>query len=149
MDCPACARIAKVRAGADPFFIAELRESYALLHKHQSYKGWVAVFMKEHVEHLHELPVERQLRLWQDVADVAKAITAAFGPVRLNYECLGNVVAHAHWHVIPRYRAPVDPEPGATVWVRPAAELDCGVSDAERGRLIEALRGAGLRSIHD
>lgn len=145
MDCPACARIEKVRAGADPFFIAELRESYALLHKHQSYTGWVAVFMKEHVEQLHALPIERQLRLWQDVADVAKAITTARAPVRLNYECLGNVVPHVHWHVIPRYLAPVDPEPRATVWVRPAAELDCGVSDTERLRLIAALRGAGLQ----
>lgn len=144
-DCPACNRLERVRRGADPFFICEKRESFVLLHKHQRYPGWCSLFVKSHVERTALLDRSAQARLWEDVMDVAEAIDRAFAPVRLNYENLGNVVAHVHWHVIPRYRPPVDPEPGATVWVRPDAERDCGVDDARRDELIRKLRHAGLR----
>lgn len=64
------------------------------------------------------------------------------GPIRINYECLGNVVAHVHWHLIPRRAS--DPDPGATVWVRPAPETDCGCDDALRDAIVGAIRAAGL-----
>lgn len=140
-SCPLCARLEDAAA---TLRICELRESVVFLHEHQRYEGWCVLVLKEHAEQLHALPVSRQLRLWEDVAQVAGAITRGFSPRRINYECLGNVVGHVHWHVIPRYAEPVDPEPRATVWVRPAAERDCGVT-AERAReLIGRLRAAGL-----
>lgn len=142
--CPACARLERARRGEDPFFLCTRRESAVLLHKHQSYRGWCSVFMLEHVERLDQLSRARQAAFWEDVMDVADAIVRAFGPVRLNYENLGNVVPHVHWHVIPRYAAPIDPDPGSTVWVRPEAERDCGCSDTLRAELMERLRGAGL-----
>ncbi|MBX3385291.1 MAG: HIT domain-containing protein [Phycisphaeraceae bacterium] len=144
-DCPACARIDRLRRGLDPFFICHRRESVVLLHKHQRYPGWCSLFVTDHHEHLADLGRERQSRLWLDVMDVAEAIAAAFAPARLNYENLGNVVPHVHWHVIPRYAQPVDPEPAATVWVRPESERDCGVSDSQRDEFIARLRDAGLR----
>lgn len=145
-DCPACSRLDRARRGDDPFFLCTRRESAVLLHKHQSYRGWCSLFLLEHVEHLNQLSRARQAAFWEDVMDVADAIVRAFGPVRLNYENLGNVVPHVHWHVIPRYAAPIDPDPGSTVWVRPEAERDCGCSDALRAELMERLRTAGLRS---
>jgi len=135
--CPLCARL---HDPAAPLRITELRESVIFLHEHQAYPGWCVLVLKEHAEQLHALPLSRQLRLWEDVAQVAGAITQAFSPRRLNYECLGNVAGHVHWHVIPRYAAPVDPEPGATVWVRPAAERECGVSAEQARELIGRLR---------
>ena len=140
-SCPLCARAGDLAAALR---ICELRESVVFLHEHQRYEGWCVLVLKEHAEQLHALPVSRQLRLWEDVAQVAGAVMRAFSPRRLNYECLGNVVGHVHWHVIPRYAAPTDPEPGATVWVRPAAERDCGVSAGRAAELIARLRGAGL-----
>ncbi len=159
-SCPLCARL------DDPasLRICDLRESVVFLHEHQRYEGWCVLVLKEHAEHLHQLPLARQVRLWEDVAQVAGAISRSFSPRRLNYECLGNVVGHVHWHVIPRYggtgfqpvqdshsqagRAtfvqPVDPEPDATVWVRPAAERDCGVEADRAAELILHLRRAGL-----
>jgi diadenosine tetraphosphate (Ap4A) HIT family hydrolase len=124
--------------------ICELRESVVFLHEHQRYEGWCVLVLKEHAEHLVDLPLSRQVRLWEDVAQVAGAIVRGFSPRRLNYECLGNVAGHVHWHVIPRYAEPVDPEPGATVWVRPAAERNCGVSAERAAELIGRLREAGL-----
>ena len=34
---------------------------------------------------------------------MAAAIRAVFDPKRINYECLGNIQPHVHWHLIPRY----------------------------------------------
>lgn len=149
MPCPACERITRLRTSDDPFFLAELRESFAVLHKHQPFGtevgGWCTLWLKDHHEQLALLPRDRQARLSDDVTDLATAMHAALTPLgmrRVNYECLGNVVAHIHWHLIPRFDPPHDPNPGATVWVRPAAELECGVDDEIRDRLVRELRRA-------
>lgn len=156
--CPACERVRRAVPGIDPFFLASMRESVAILHKHQRYAGWCTLWLRDHTEHLGLLSAARQARLAEDVRDLAAAIHRAFdgegaaanasgttgatgttgGPIRINYECLGNVVPHVHWHLIPR--RPTDPDPGATVWVRPPAETDCGVDDALRDRLVARLR---------
>jgi diadenosine tetraphosphate (Ap4A) HIT family hydrolase len=140
--CPACLRLERARQGDDPFFLAALRESVVLLHKHQRYPGWCSLWLSDHAEHLALLPRERQDRLWADVADVARALHAALDlpdqPVRINYENLGNVVHHIHWHLIPR--RPSDPDPRATIWVRPSAETDCGCDDTLRDALVTRLR---------
>jgi diadenosine tetraphosphate (Ap4A) HIT family hydrolase len=143
-DCHACRRIAQIREGTNPFFIAELRESFAVLHDHQPYEGWCVLLLKEHVEHMHLLPAHRRLALAEDIGRAADAIVRAFGPRRINYECLGNQLAHVHWHIIPRFQAPQDPDPKAAVWVRPKDELECGVSPQRRSELIFRLGKAGM-----
>jgi diadenosine tetraphosphate (Ap4A) HIT family hydrolase len=143
-ECHACARIAQVRAGNNPFFVAELQESFCVLSDHQAYEGWCVLLLKEHTEHLHLLPMRRQTALAADVARTADCIVRAFGPARINYECLGNQLAHVHWHVIPRYEAPKDPDPKMAIWVRPRAELECGVSPERRSELILRLQSAGM-----
>ena len=144
-DCSACQRIAQCRAGTNPFFIAELSESVVVLHDHQSYEGWCVLLLKDHAEHLHVLSIERQQRLAADVGRVAAAIATVFSPNRINYECLGNQLAHVHWHVIPRYSAPRDPDAKNVVWVRPAGELQCSVEAKKRDEMILRLQTAGLR----
>ena len=140
MTCPACRRIESIRAGDDPLFIAELGESFCVLHKHQRYEGWCVLWLKDHHEHLALLPPSRQLRLAEDVARTSAAIHRAFNPARINFECLGNIVPHIHWHIIPR-RA-TDPDPRSTIWVRPEAETESGVTQEQRRRLIAAIRTA-------
>ncbi len=140
MSCVACERLRG--PSQDSLFIAELRESVVMLHAHQPLPGWCVLYLKDHAEHLHELAPERQARLWADVGGVARAVHEAFSPRRLNYECLGNVMAHVHWHVIPRYTPPIDPESGATVWTRPSSWLDCGVDAQHAKTLIERIRHA-------
>jgi diadenosine tetraphosphate (Ap4A) HIT family hydrolase len=144
-DCQACQRIADVRTGANPLFISELSESFAVLHDHQPYEGWCVLLLKDHAEHLHLLSLERQARLAEDIARVAAAVSNVFAPRRINYECLGNQLAHIHWHIIPRYDSPKDPDPRAAVWVRPASELQCGVDPERAKAMILDLRRAGLR----
>lgn len=138
MDCPACARIAAIRRGEEPALVAELPETFVLLAEEQRYEGWCVLFLKEHAEHLAALPIERQGRIFLDVARVGRALTRAFGPRRLNFECLGNLLHHIHWHVIPRYAW--DPDPTATIWVRPASERPGPVASERRAELIARVR---------
>ncbi len=140
--CSACLRLSD--PAADPLYIATLRQSIVMLHEHQAYPGWCVLYLRHHAEHLHELPTRVRTELMLDVADAADAVVRAFAPRRVNYECLGNQLAHVHWHVIPRYSPPLDPDPRNVVWVRDGAELNRGSSPDERLRSIRALRAAGL-----
>jgi len=142
MACPACDRIARALQPADPFFLASLRQSVAILHKHQPFPGWCTLWLKDHCEHTDQLPRSRQLELWEDVADLARAIRAVTGCRRLNYENLGNVVPHVHWHLIPRFEPPRDAEPTWAVFRHAPEFLDCGVPDDLRDELVQHLRAA-------
>ena len=140
MACKACERISEIVSGVNPYFIAELDESYAVIADDQPYEGWTILLLKDHCEHLAELPIERQLRLFNDVAHVAAALRAEFEPVRINYECLGNLMHHIHWHVIPRYAD--DPDPLRPIWLRPEEELQVGVGPSRLETLVERMRKA-------
>jgi diadenosine tetraphosphate (Ap4A) HIT family hydrolase len=105
------------------------------------------LFLKEHCEHLADLSPDRQVAIFRDVMNVAAAVRALFAPQRINYECLGNQLSHVHWHVIPRYQRPVDPDPGQVVWLRPAAELSAPLERGHAAMLVERLR-AGLSPVN-
>lgn len=142
---PSCPLCQSVRAGsAHPDHLAELSESLVRLGENQGSRGWCVLITKDHVEHLALWPASRQAALFNDVARVAAAIRTVFagpdGPPRLNYECLGNVVPHVHWHVIPRHAD--DPRPRETVWTWPPDSLRGNLSPAERADLINRLRSA-------
>lgn len=143
-DCAGCDRLVSVSAGSHPGFISSLRETVAFLHDHQAYPGWVVLFLNDHQEHMHELSDQRWRGIADDLAQAAKAVQRATDSLRLNYECLGNQLAHIHWHIIPRFLPPIDPDPRNVVWVRPAAELTSGVNPDEQKRLISRIRDAGL-----
>jgi diadenosine tetraphosphate (Ap4A) HIT family hydrolase len=142
MACTICDRVRRCRHGQEPAFIAELSQSFVVLHDHQPCEGWCVLWLKDHAEHLADLPVSRQAALWRDVARVAAAVRAAVSPRRLNYACLGNQEPHIHWHVIPRHAN--DPDLAAPVWSRPESQLRRPVTPARRDALISAIRCAGL-----
>ena len=138
MDCSACTRVAAIAEGRNPDFIATLSESHVTLADEQAYRGYCILLLKDHHEHLDELPLDRQQRVWEDVMRVATVLRQEVAPVRLNYACLGNLVTHVHWHVIPRYAD--DPEAQHPIWVRPLAERRISLPESDRQRLIAALR---------
>lgn len=138
MTCFIDERIAEIKEGKNPNFIAELRESYVVLYNAQVYEGYCVVMLKEHVDHLETLPIERQLDLYRDMMDVARAIKKVFNPVRMNYAQLANTVPHIHWHVTPRYAN--DPGPTQPIWVRPKEEREMPVTPERRDALIKLLR---------
>jgi diadenosine tetraphosphate (Ap4A) HIT family hydrolase len=138
MSCSACDRVARIAEGRNPDFIATLAESHVTLADEQAYRGYCILLLKDHHEHVDELPLDRQIRLWEDVVRVAGVLRRELGPVRVNYACLGNFVPHVHWHVIPRYAD--DPELQHPIWVRPLAERRVALPEAERRQLVTRIR---------
>jgi len=143
VTCLACDRIALIRGNRNPDFVAELQESYVTLADEQAYRGYCILLLKDHQEHLADLPVERQVRLFEDVVRVAAVLRRELHPTRVNYACLGNLLTHVHWHVTPRYTD--DPEPQHPIWVRPLAERRVALAAGDRQALVAQLRRA-LRS---
>ncbi len=143
--CEMCQRLERIRRGDDPSLIRAMRESVLVLGDNQGSRAWCVLIAAEHVEHLDAWPSDRQAALFRDVADAARAIRRAFpasgaggGPPRINYECLGNVAPHVHWHVIPRHAD--DPAPRAPVWGWDAAVLRGGATPEERAALVVRIR---------
>lgn len=144
----ACLLCARVGGESGPMTrVADLPETIVFLNDQQGCAGWCVLVLREHAEHLGALAIERQHRIFGEVARVAGAIRAAFptsgvggGPPRINYECLGNLTPHIHWHVIPRHGD--DPEPRAAVWGWPAERLRGAMGEGERAGLAAILRAA-------
>lgn len=145
--CPLCEASRQAAAGAHEALIASLDETHVLLGENQGCRGWCVLVLREHAEHMDAMPAERQARIFAEVARVARAIRKVFpgsgaggGPPRINYECLGNLVAHVHWHVIPRHAD--DPMPTQAVWGWNAEQLRGRLGPGQREDLIERLRRA-------
>lgn len=140
MACAGCERIETIKAGRNPDFVAELSESYVTLADEQAYRGYCILLLKDHADHMADLSLDRQARIWDDVARVAAAVRKELAPKRLNYACLGNYLTHVHWHVIPRYED--DPEPLHPIWVRPVGERVKTLPAAEKKDLMARLKRA-------
>lgn len=104
--------------------IAELSSCYVLLNRDQYFPGYVLVFSKEHVTELFHLAREDRQSVMEEVSRVAAALDRVFQPTKMNYELLGNMVPHLHWHLVPRYSGdPLWPRP---IWSEPHAERHLG-----------------------
>jgi diadenosine tetraphosphate (Ap4A) HIT family hydrolase len=134
--CPAC-------AGEWPskeLRIADCGSSVAYLHDDQFFPGWTFLLLKRHATELWQLAPAERAALVEELARVARAVGTAFGAVKVNYELLGNQIAHIHWHLIPR-RAD-DPAPRAAVWtVAHEPRRLTAVETAERIALIRSHLG--------
>lgn len=144
-QCTLCQTISAIVA--NPSFIATLDSCHAILGDNQGCRGWCVLILKDHREHMGDLPVSAQSIIFNDVTRVAAAIRSVFpasgkdgGPPRINYECLGNLVPHIHWHIIPRHAD--DPDPTKSVWAWPEQQLKGAMTPAERAALITKLRAA-------
>jgi diadenosine tetraphosphate (Ap4A) HIT family hydrolase len=62
------------------------------------------VVSKTHATELYDLPHHESTQYF----------AAAFRPRKMDYEVLGNTVAHLHWHLFPRYDW--DPNPKGPIW---------------------------------
>jgi diadenosine tetraphosphate (Ap4A) HIT family hydrolase len=53
----------------------------------------------------------------EEVTMVAAALAGLLKPAKMNYELLGNMVPHMHWHLVPRFETdPLWPRP---IWSEP------------------------------
>ncbi|MEZ5500997.1 MAG: HIT family protein [Steroidobacteraceae bacterium] len=102
--------------------IAKQRVTTLYLDRDQTYRGHVVlIFTPRHVARLDQLSLQEWLDLAADLYAAQRAVVKVVAPDHVNTESLGNVVAHLHWHVFPRYRA--DPRWRQPVWMTNASDM--------------------------
>jgi diadenosine tetraphosphate (Ap4A) HIT family hydrolase len=143
--CGICGLIERCRAGTFADFVAELPHSFVILGDAQFYRGYCVVFAKRHASEIHLMPPEVARALFDETVAVGRAVAAATQPLKLNYECLGNLEPHVHWHVFPRFET--DAMRVAPVWLRPEAERKVALEDSVRRALIRTLADELRRQI--
>ena len=108
------------------------------LHEDQFFPGYVLLVLRRHVTELYDLPLPERATLMEEVSRVAQALAGIFRPVKMNYELLGNLVPHIHWHLVPRLAT--DPSLRSPIWTvehRPAP-----LAPAAARERIETIRRA-------
>src|ERR1700746_179756 len=101
------------RPEADAFGVRinEGRYTDAYLQRADVQRGYTLVIWRgRHVNEPTELDEAEAAGYWAEVLAVARALIAVYGPLKMNYETLGNSLPHLHTHLIPRYTE--DPRPG-------------------------------------
>jgi diadenosine tetraphosphate (Ap4A) HIT family hydrolase len=139
-NCELCQRIEHCRAGMYPALIMEMDTGFAVLGESQFFLGYSLLICKHPVTELDELPQDVCRAYLGEMAQLAAAVRTVTRPHKLNYEALGNIVPHMHWHIFPR--RPSDPAPEKPVWVQMPSE-----AEAERHRFDPARHGAILDAI--
>ena len=95
-------------------------------------------FTFAHVTELFHLDVTTRQGVIEEVNRVAVALYRTFIPTKINYELLGNMVPHMHWHLVPRFSAdPLWPKP---IWSEPHVEKF--LATEEYAARIAAIRAA-------
>ncbi len=118
--------------------ITELGHCYVLLNRDQFFPGYTFVFTKKHVTELFHLDPETRRTVMEEVTATAAALYTLFKPDKINYELLGNMVPHIHWHLVPRFRSdPLWPRP---IWAESYDETL--LSPAGYSERIELIRKA-------
>ncbi|HVK94940.1 MAG TPA: HIT family protein [Noviherbaspirillum sp.] len=107
----------------------------------ERYPGFCRVIWNAHVREMTDLSTADRAILIAAVWQVEEVVREVMQPHKVNVASLGNVVAHLHWHVIPRYEDDAHfPNP---IWgevKRTPASTDL----AKRRMLVPKLREAML-----
>jgi len=130
--CPMCTKW----EDEPSYRIAELEYCYVSLNSDQFFPGYCFVFTKNHVTELFLLDAASRCRIIEEVNRVAAALYATFKPTKINYELLGNMVPHMHWHIVPRFTSdPLWPRP---IWSEPHTPVT--LASAEAAARIDLIR---------
>lgn len=120
--------------------IVELKHSRVILNRDQFFPGYSLLIARTHVTELFHLEQAVRAELIEEVSRVAAALQAVFQPDKINYELLGNMVPHMHWHLVPRFSSdPLWPRP---IWAEAHTELFLTTGDYRQR--IELIRKALL-----
>ncbi len=107
--CPICTR------GHPLDLLETLPHSWLTIPAQAAMPGYVCLVSRTHAVELHDLDEKQATGFILDARRVARAVTAATGAVKLNYEIHGNTLPHLHMHIFPRHPAdrfegrPIDP----------------------------------------
>lgn len=134
LPCPMCSRW----DDDSDLRIIEFAHSFVVLNRDQFFPGYCLLFTKEHVTELFHLDRVVRAELIENINQVAQALYTVFKPDKLNYELLGNMVPHMHWHLVPRHATePLWPRP---IWAE--SHQESYLNPEEIHQRIELIRKA-------
>ena len=107
------------------------------------YPGTTRVVLNRHVAEMTDLDEADRQRVMRAVFCVEGVMREALCPDKINLAALGNMVAHLHWHVIPRWHD--DPHFPQAIW---AALPECSPGAQEAQRVRRAGTLSGLPGFH-
>lgn len=136
--CPLC--LPRSDSSAQWIKICTLSVSTLYLDRNQTYRGHSQlIYDKAHRVGRESLSATELQDFMADVQAAAQAISKACTPDRMNYMSLGNVVAHLHWHLVPRYRT--DPRWGSLIYTTEVSDMRVThLAESEYCRLVDDLR---------
>jgi len=103
------------------------------------YPGFCRIIWKTHIREMSDLNATDRAHCMHVVFTVEQVLRTTMHPDKINLACLGNMVAHVHWHVIPRFAD--DPHFPQPIWAerqRPAAPLRQGADPAALAAALSA-----------
>ena len=95
------------------------------------------VILQRHAREMTDLNESERAELMHIVFAVEQAQRKLLEPEKVNLACFGNMVAHVHWHVIPRFR--LDPHYPNPVWGSRTAGTSQALPDGYWARFHEEL----------
>jgi diadenosine tetraphosphate (Ap4A) HIT family hydrolase len=132
-ECPFCLKLADLDAVPEAELVWRFPHGAALLGPWQYYAGYCILASRKHATELSGLAEAERRAYLDEMCLLARAIEECFHPRKLNYELLGNQVAHLHWHLFPR--SADDPDATRPVWLAlDAAERDPAARARMEGR---------------
>ena len=134
----ACVMCSKYGGSGGDLHVVDLDLSRVFLHEDQFFPGYVLLVLRRHVTELYDLPAPERATLMEEVSRVAQALARVFRPVKMNYELLGNLVPHIHWHLVPRLAT--DPGLRAPIWT--VEHQAASLAPATARERIETIRRA-------
>ena len=133
-DCPMCRKW----LDEPEMRVVELEFCRVILNRDQFFPGYCFVVTKEHHTELFHLEKALRTGIIEEVNLVAAALFRLFSPTKINYELLGNMVPHMHWHIVPRFSTdPVWPRP---IWSEPHEAV--ALSAADYASRIASIKNA-------
>ncbi|MBW6494679.1 MAG: HIT family protein [Burkholderiaceae bacterium] len=130
-DCPLC-------AGAGGDVVWRGARARVVLAEEPQFPGFTRVIWDEHRAEMTDLPAAERAGVMALVWCVEQTQRELLRPDKINLASLGNVVAHLHWHVIPRWRD--DSHFPAPVWS--LAQRDGGARMTMSKPLVARYRAA-------
>ncbi|HJZ49473.1 MAG TPA: HIT domain-containing protein [Roseiflexaceae bacterium] len=124
--CSVCAEgRPEEQEGRIRFFSSAFSDGY--LHLRGVQRGYVVVIWRgRHMVEPTDLSEDEAAAFWFDMLRVSRAMQVVYRPLKMNYQLLGNRIAHLHWTVAPRFVddvAPGDPLPGSGYHAFPEDEV--------------------------
>ena len=103
------------------------------------FPGYTRVIWNKHVAEMTQLSAPARSEVMGIVWRVEQSQRDTLRPDKINLAQLGNMVAHLHWHIIPRWRN--DTHFPEAIWATAATRSDAQQRewDARQGEIIDAL----------